>query len=373
MKSLSALLGCLVVMWGASALAGTRPLTDRQLDGITAGQVAVEPTAVDVQFNAGPIANQSVGTQQNFNNEFTNNRPPLPSLSQAAGSGGAILGDGSTATLRNTGLVRLSDSVQQNVQAMDVVNAAESSVANGVNVWRGNLAAKNPASVAPLLVNTQTNADQINLMAQDQSRSASVGEWGHFRANVDTSTSNTSSFMDSASVTKGRTDINIANIVTYGSDKGQGIAGAGTINNSIDAGQFKIETAPIDITLDLPKATLNITGASCMTTEGASCSASRNDSSSFTGSTAINSVPTSTLKNARAEYILGDNATLDVQLNNTVLLTDFVQQNAKVMNLVNAASSVVGNGVNVASTTGLSVAAGAVFNLNQTNVIVQHR
>ncbi|HTI56449.1 MAG TPA: hypothetical protein VMC04_19580, partial [Verrucomicrobiae bacterium] len=162
------LIGLLVAILPVPAFAAPRILSDGQLDAITAGQTTPEdsPLTVGTQFNTGPIASQTVGTQQNVTNNLAVSRQPLPSLSPAGGSGGAILGDRSTATIETTGLVQLSDTVQQDLQGMNLVNAAESSVANGVNIWAARLAPQAASGLVPLMLNTQIHVDQINAIAQ---------------------------------------------------------------------------------------------------------------------------------------------------------------------------------------------------------------
>lgn len=397
--------------------AGPKSLTDEQLEEIAAGQDNFPVLAVlqvegggqegqkTTQFNTGTIQNQQVETQNNVSLTTNVDRPPIPTLPSEDGTGGLIMGNMSSATVDITGLVDLSDTVQRDVKAMDLVNSAESSVANGVNVWAGKLAGQAAGGLVPLLFNSQANVDQLNLISQNQSRSASLGAWNRFQANVDVSEMMSESFNDTASVTAGKefnSNLGLFGFGVNSKNRGRGAAGAGNLQIDLSGGSFSFKptfhmnvtgeadldilglfdiggevSLTTDVSLpfewDLPSLNIDADGAAVLADEGADASATRNDTASASRSTTINSVPTAAIQNARAEYIMGDDSSLDLDITNTVMLTGEVQQNAKAMNIVNAASSVVGNGVNVAWTSGLSLSAGSSFNLNQTNAIIQRR
>ena len=68
------------------------------------------------------------------------------SHNEAGGSGGAIVGNSSVATISQTGGVSIDGESQANAKALNLVNSSESTVANGVNVWEGSNAASSAAS-----------------------------------------------------------------------------------------------------------------------------------------------------------------------------------------------------------------------------------
>lgn len=112
-----------------------------------------------------------------------------------APNGGAIVGNGSSAILNSTGEVIIGDGSQVDAQALNMVNASESTVANGVNVFNGN------ATEAATIDSLSYNVEQLNSVTQDQRRLSSLP--GYERgANIDSSftESSSSEYSSSASV-----------------------------------------------------------------------------------------------------------------------------------------------------------------------------
>jgi hypothetical protein len=103
----------------------------------------------------------------------------------SSGSGGAIIGNSSIATISQTGGVTLEGEAQQGAKALNLVNSAESTVANGVNIW-------DAQGGGPALDSTAQSTDhpggpsvsQSNVIDQEQRRSASMP--GYSRPNADT-------------------------------------------------------------------------------------------------------------------------------------------------------------------------------------------
>jgi hypothetical protein len=94
------------------------------------------------------------------------------------GSGGAIIGNSSEATISQTGGVDLSGEAQSGANALNLVNTAESTVANGVNIWDVNSA--DTSSVD----NSEMAVDQSNVISQEQRRSASMPNYSRPEANT---------------------------------------------------------------------------------------------------------------------------------------------------------------------------------------------
>jgi len=330
------------------ALAAPVELTDRQLDRIAAGSTDYDP------------------------------------VSAVQSSGGAIVGNSSTANLTTTGNVTLKDAVQQGARAVNLVNSAESGVANAVNVWDGRVDTQT----------TATNLDvvQSNAIVQDQSRSASMPKYVRPEANV------SRTFIEKAETThKGKVDTS-QEILGQKLQGGLGVSIAGQLDTEVIGGSINLSNnlkakfegqisgsagglltdistsastkieAETTQTLNwvLPSLTLSLKGAGCYVEIG-SCDSE--GSYKNTTSETITTHSPFALENARAEFIVVDNSKLDAKTTYTVNLSGNAQQNSQAVNLVNAAGSVVANAVNVSRTPTV----GPLLNLTQHNAIVQRR
>jgi hypothetical protein len=332
--------------------------------------------------------------------------------SSAQDLGGAIVAAGSEATITKSGAMTLEGSAQQGAQALNLVNASQSRVANGVNVWDGRLDTQNGA--------TTLNVNQDNkVFQQGFATYASLSEYKRTDSNVWTShtsaetskSSSSDSFTNDSMVdTKQSVSSSGGNSTVGGLSSpsqginlqgGQGISGTGKLDIHVDAGSIGVgisgnasatTQSAIDVggvfngtTTDtvsagfnanlnwnLPKLDLSFDGGICYVELG-SCSAkgSRDSSSSSesnkqeTYSQAV-LAPVS-INDAKAEYIVVDESKLTAKTDYTVFLNGNSQADAKALNLVNAAGSLITNAVNVARTPTV----GPVINLNQTNLIVQ--
>jgi hypothetical protein len=302
----------------------------------------------------------------------------------AAGSGGAIVGNSSTANLTTSGDVTIGDSVQQGVRAVNLVNSAESGVANGVNVWDGRIETQTTA--------TQLNVEQSNSIVQDQSRMASLPTYVRTEANVDHSFTESSEtthtgMVDTAQKVLGQElqggmGVSIAGQLdadlTGGTiDLSNSISGSfsGTIGGDVSGIFTDISTSSETVieasteqhlSWTLPDLILSLKGAGCYVEIG-SCDSSGSYKSSSTETT--NTRSPFTLENAKAEHIVVDGSTLDASNSYNVALSGNAQGNVRAVNLVNAAGSVVANAVNVSRTPTV----GPQLNLNQVNTIVQRR
>lgn len=80
------------------------------------------------------------------------------------------------------------------------------------------------------------------------------------------------------------------------------------------------------------------------------------------------------LREAQAEYIVIDDSQITVTRLNEITLSGSAQQDARAVNLVNAAGSAVANGVNIAvNLTGELTTSGQMLELSQTNTVSQTR
>ena len=98
-------------------------------------------------------------------------------MAETSGSGGAIVGNSSEATISQSGGVTIGDSVQSEAAALNLVNSAESTVANGVNIWHGG-ELQGQAEEMGFAVN------QANVINQEQRRSASMPNYSRPDADV---------------------------------------------------------------------------------------------------------------------------------------------------------------------------------------------
>jgi len=299
-------------------------------------------------------------------------------------SGGAIVGNSSTANLTTSGDVTISDGVQQGARAVNLVNSAESGMANGVNVWDGSLDSQTTSM--------QLDVQQSNSVVQDQSRMASLPTYNRPEANISHSVTQTSETTHEGSVDtlqkvlgqeiKAGMGVSIAgqldaNLTGGQIDVSNSISGSfdGEIGGNID-GIFTDISTKLDthieagteqhISWTLPDLVLSVKGAGCYVEIG-TCD-SKGGYKDTTTETTITHSPF-TLENAKAENIVVDGSTLDANNSYKVVLSGSAQGNVQAVNLANAAGSVVANAVNVSRTPTV----GPNLNLGQLNTIVQRR
>ena len=183
---------------------------------------------------------------------------------ETSGSGGAIVGNSSQATINQTGGVKLSGGAQEGARALNLVNSAESTVANGVNIWDG-AGASDTRDVS-------VGVSQSNVIDQEQRRSASMPnysrpeadtlyrevETGSEARNIVVDRDNTVVDMTSSSryakntstasvntligggITKTPPDLPEAKVET---NAGKGLAIAGQLDAEIDGGEIQLGLA----------------------------------------------------------------------------------------------------------------------------------
>lgn len=363
-------LSCAGMAFGQEAAKAKRPhrLADLQLDRITAGDSGAGSSSEDI--------------------------------------GGTIVAGGSQATITNTGGVTLEGGAQSGAQALNLVNATQSRVANGVNVWDGQLDSHDTAtklkvqqsnqvfqqgfaSYASLSGYTRGPNTWTNYSSSETSKSSSSDNLTN-NSHVDTTQSISSS--GSSTTGEGQT----APSGTSGLQIGQGISGTGKLNISVDAGSVNVglsAAANVNGAVSglfssgsgsasasfnagaqwvLPKLNLSFDGGICYVEMG-SCSAigtrdttSASEDDKQASYSQVVQGPIS-IDNANAQYIVADGSKLDATNSYTVFLNGTSEENAKALNLVNATASLITNAVNIARTP----TAGPTLNLNQTNLIVQ--
>ncbi len=333
-------------------------------------------------------------------------------------SGGAVVGNDSSANISSLGTVTLDSEAQEAAKALNIVNSSESTVANGLNIWDGQLNTSAGVSMTENAINSR-EVEQSNNISQDQRRVASLPNYSRPDANIEESWDNSGSSSSAAThnevdsvtdlVTTTRTN-NTTNLSTevnalstvLGQEvrAGKGIAIAGNID-SIDfaAGTFEIEgTASVGgvlegaVSFTLTGPELNITGieaagcaamtASCNASGGSvleetsnqdhstmySLDTSSNSSEEYTETGSRLTRSAFEIEGALAEYIVVDNSDLTVSTDYSVNLSGAAQAGLSALNVVNAAGSAVANGVNIGRSDNSTNMA-----MTQSNVIVHSR
>lgn len=375
MKRTPISLAVAAVLYGSIAMADPVPLADDALDAVTAG-----------------------GSDQ-----------PLQ------GSGGAIVGNNSDATLVLTGTLELDGEAQSGANALNLVNSSESTVANGVNVWDGKL----PEGAMPG-AKGEFEVAQENIVHQEQRRVALLPSYERTGANESTSWTEDSSHATastSASATERRAldtsgstrdlfstgEVDTAHLVLGQEVKGgKGFAAAGDLAIDFEAGQIdyranaavgeSVLSGEIRLILELPRFTIDLNGAGCAVALG-SCNAegtlaetseTYSDHSvletsetmsetveTFVGSGSQDIRSPFSLEDAQAEYLVVDDSHLEVEANYGIALAGAAQSNLRALNAVNAAGSAVANAVNISRTPTLT--AMASMSLVQSNIIGHSR
>ncbi len=343
------------------------------------------------------------------------------SAASLTASGGAIVGNDSSANITSSGSVSLEDEVQSGARGLNLVNSAESTVANGVNVFDGRA-----DGAVDFNQGTTFNVDQHNEIIQEQRRVASVPYYRRSEANVDLESADIGSSYSQSSVTDTNlvTDIEssssalsnessgsvdaLSTILGQQIQAGRGISGAGDLDVDFVAGHLDIQagggvtfgdvefSGDVSVFLELPQLKVQFQGAGCAVQNG-SCEAtgsfsdiseelvdkstavshSSSQTSEETWDSYVNEQVRApfTLLNAQAEYIVVDSSELNVDSTYVVALSGSAQSDLRGMNAVNAAGSAVANGVNVSTqrSASLNAAGGPVLNLTQSNVINHSR
>jgi hypothetical protein len=191
--------------------------------------------------------------------------------STPGGSGGAIIGNSSEATITQTGGVDLEGEAQSGAEALNLVNTAESTVANGVNIWDVN-------SAESVTDNSEMMVDQSNIISQEQRRSASMPNYSRPEANTFVEVDRTGSESHDVNYDRNNNITDIHNITSNAFDQstakvdttidvgaqtnavedsvlpaspdmnvdtnvGKGGAGAGTLDLQLDGGEVHIGLA----------------------------------------------------------------------------------------------------------------------------------
>ena len=170
--------------------------------------------------------------------------------------GGAVVGNSSDAVDNRTRRLGLSGEAQQGAQGFNIVNSAESAVANTANIWDGTAVTIiiEDGDEKPVL-----EVNQTNQVTQKQVRSATMS--GYSRSEAETaevlSRSGSEGYMHKAVNSNDTTDLfeetrfstttssakintrlkfNLSDKIDFEGNLGQGVAGAGHTDITLDGG-----------------------------------------------------------------------------------------------------------------------------------------
>ncbi len=163
---------------------------------------------------------------------------------EPAGSGGAIVGNSSDATINQVGGVQLDGEVQSGANALNLVNSVESTVANGINVWDVN-SDQTAADGSELLV------EQSNVINQEQRRSASMPDYSRPEANTFVLLDRTGSESHDNSLDRNNTVMDLHDLSSDAHNESSSsvdttIAGGGKTNATADGGLPASPEASVD-------------------------------------------------------------------------------------------------------------------------------
>lgn len=314
----------------------------------------------------------------------------LPAVSRPTGTlasataGGAVAGGNLTVDTDSSSELTLDGETQAKAQAANLTNSADSQVANGANVSTSNRPPQQLSGLVPLELNSDTLVEQHNLAVQDMANGAQLGELTLSKAGGTSKSNDHRELSTTASVD---TELDVLGQKIH---TGSGGAGAGKFNLGIGSANVTFNptlttkgsavfglisgevTASAPLSVTSPTVDLDINGAGCGAVSG-SCNAAGNDEATSSKETGIASAPVYTMKNANADYIAGNDADITIGTEAVLALSEGAQAEAKALNLTNAVSSQVANGVNVATADGLSFASGNTSVVRQTNVALQRQ
>lgn len=335
----------------------------------------------------------------------------------ASHNGGLIVGNTSTALVRNLDEVQLSGQAQKNTKSLNLVNSSDTTLANGVNLWIGN----DPAANAQ---NPFEGYSQSNTFEQNRRISIRAGEWIYGGENViETSIESFSSFFKGEYIPETVIFEGIGLTKAFDKDGnvidplkptdpqpseelkiGIGVAFAGKVSGEIGdtkitlhssersetttESEISITVFGVKFVLAEDKQTRVVTseihkeevieGLTIDKTEGVGCIIIRGSCNIEEASHSVSSINTRKAftpglpsPDTSAEMIVMGEGVLDLQDDYSVHLSNHAQQNSSAFNLVNGGGGILANGANLSNAAVLGMAGSGAF--RQTNSIFQKR
>lgn len=338
---------------------------------------------------------------------FAAGKPPLSDRQLAAvtaGDGysfdgsGNVVASNSTATVVNTPIVVLTDQVQQNAEGVNIFNSTDSKVAAGFNalVLGGSTASPDV---------TDAKVQQSNVISQQSPQGATMTDF-YRGANLSIASLHQTAltfdiggqkasddFTKTSTLTATATSATTANLavgVTGTSDKtfaGSASKSQGAATNTINLpgvtdntsynGGGSIALAGSDTTTVTGNLTASYANNKAFALDASSAVSNDFSEASFFAKGSYESLSASGVDykgpvgigSAAGQNIVVDGSSLTATEVDTLTLDDNVQQNIKGVNIVNAVSSLVGIGNNIAVANNASALAST--GLCQKNVIIQ--
>lgn len=316
--------------------------------------------------------------------------PSLPSINKQAG--GIIAGEKTSVFAKTDNKILVKNNAQQNISTINLVNNAGAMTDNATNIWYGDF---KDASIdlVPLTFNSNLLGEQSNVISQTDGNAASVGGYNEYETGMNSTFNSTSHDTANASVTAGNDDMSLLDGLLFESDEniGRGIAASAGADIHVDAGEVTVggsittggslawgllsgeTTMEAEVTVELPEIDVEFDGTACAAFEGASCAAGHDSDETKAETETFTSAPIETITNAQASIIAKDGAAINANIDNDIKLVDNAQQNVEAINVINAAGGMVGNGLNIAHTNGMSFIAGSVGTIRQSNVLIQNQ
>jgi hypothetical protein len=156
MKTLITLIGVFAMMWGTPALAGEKLLSEKLLDGVTAGSSAQQ--AIDGNTVKPEIIDPDIQNAIDAQGVDTENLVAAPNVNVNNSV------DVSQSVESHNKYLVLKDDAQKDVNAINVVNSIEGQVTNGLNVHVNDLRLRPDISGSGSSLNNlyQTNIINVN-------------------------------------------------------------------------------------------------------------------------------------------------------------------------------------------------------------------
>jgi hypothetical protein len=332
--------------------------------------------------------------------------------------GGSIVANESKASLTESASISLNESAQADARALSLVNSADATVANGLNVWDGDLENVSFAGT--------TGIDQANDLLQEyasasselsdyrrggeslydvQSAADSRAEPDYIKAGfklevldpadpdkklgsyseglivpasaipsskVPGASGIVAGFAGEADVEYGGGSVH-ARLASDGEFHYSNLAktdasatdflGFGAVNGSTELGVgLDARFAPtLEIHAELPKLRIQADGAICLA-NGGECKAGILE----------RQIGSLSIERAEAEHVVIDRSELSTSEDYSISLNNSAQANVRALTVVNAAGGLVSNGVNLSNVRGSALSAPAL-NVVQRNVVTQQR
>lgn len=261
-------------------------------------------------------------------------------------SGGIVAAGDTDIVLSEVGIVDLTGESQRGATGLEIVNTAHSAIGSGINI---SVLSSGEEATAEFSTANQSrlNTTQTNIVSASLAQSASATTLDNYTSVTEAGTIDTDMTTSAVSATQAEFVIEVSVPVV-----GTTLLEVSVPNNTdiAVAGEVDIELTSLDIDVDIfsfegPSLSLEGDVAGCF---GGGCTAEQTKDTSSTPAVAAASVLESAGTELSGEVISLGVGDVDKSTDNDVSLTDNAQREITGLKIVNAASSAIGNGVNIA-------------------------